>query len=135
MFGQSLFAWREGKTEFREAQPEYAPYRRYVEKMLLPIVICTDVYRVVGYMHLTYHHRALDVLNGPEAFIPVTNAQIYNISTGELFAEQEFVAISKDKITILYETGLPIPPEYKAGEAGAEGSEPQSQPGSAAPKQ
>jgi len=134
MFGQSLFAWREGKTASQESAPEYAPYRRYVEKMLLPIVICTDVYRLVGYMHLTYHHRALDVLNGPEAFIPLTNAQIYNISTGELFAEQEFVAISKDKITILYETGLPIPPEYKAGEAGAEDPGPQAPLGGAAPK-
>jgi len=113
MFGQTLFAWREEGKRRMEAETEYRPYKCYVEKQMLPIVVCTNNYRIEGMMHITYHHRALDILNGPEDFIPITSAKIYNAVTNEFLAEQDFVAISKGQLVLLFETGKPPSPSPK----------------------
>lgn len=107
MMGESVFGWREEKKEWREPEPEYAPYKRYVEKQTLPVVVYTHHHRIEGDMHVTYHHRALDILNGPECYVPITSAKIYSIATGELVVEKEFVAVSKSHLILLYETGQP----------------------------
>jgi hypothetical protein len=125
MLGQSLFAWREEKEkkETAEVEEAYQPYKRYVEKQMLPVVICTSSYRVEGMMHITYHHRALDVLNGPESFVPITSARIYNAATNELVAELDFIAITKRQIVLFYEAGEPLPPPHKRAAGEAEGAE------------
>jgi len=137
MFGEALFGRKEEKTAEQGPPQEYAPYKRYVEKQMLPIVVCTNIYRIEGIMHITYHHRALDVLNGPETFVPITQAKIYNAMTGDLIVEREFVAISKRQLVLLYETGEPIAPPERAeigvpgqalGEAGGQSGGEQAPP-------
>lgn len=89
---------------------EQRPYRAYVEKQILPVVVCTGTQRIEGHMHITYHHRALDILNGLEEFIPITSARVFNAATDTLIAEREFVAVNKHTITTLWETGEPFSP-------------------------
>jgi len=123
MLGRSLFAWREEKQEVAETEEGYQPYKRYVEKQLLPVAILTANHRIEGMMHITYHHRALDVLNGPESFVPVTSARIYNVATNELVTEVAFVAITKRQIVLVYETGEILPSPQKSRDENAPGSE------------
>lgn len=92
----------------------------YIEKQVLPVVVYTTNRRIEGLMHVPYHHRALDVLNGPEPFIPITKARIYDLGTDVVVAEQDFVAVSKNHLVFLYEAGKPRPPHSESGdEAGA----------------
>jgi hypothetical protein len=129
MLGQSLFAWREEKKASTViAETEYQPYKRYVEKQRLPVMICMNNYRVEGMLHITYHHRALDVLNGPETFVPITSARIFNSATNEMIAELDFIAITKRQIVLFYETGDPLPPLAKELEEYAEDSPPAAAP-------
>ena len=107
MFGESVFGWREEKRSWVEPEPEYAPYKRYVEKQMLPVVVYTHHHRIEGNMHVTYHHRALDILNGPECYVAITSAKIFGVLTGELVVEKDFVAVSKAHLILLYETGEP----------------------------
>jgi len=121
MLGQSLFAWREEKKSSAViVENEYQPYKRYVEKQRLPVVICMNNWRVEGMLHITYHHRALDVLNGPENFVPITSARVFNSVTNEMIAELDFLAVTKRQIVLFYETGDPLPPLAKELEEGAE---------------
>jgi len=106
---RSLFAWREDRKLRREAEPvEYRPYKAYVEKQTLPIVVYTTGQRIEGFMHVTYHHRALDVLNSPDPFLPVTAARIYDATTSVLLGERNFIAINKTHLVLLWEAGKPV---------------------------
>jgi hypothetical protein len=74
-------------------------------------------------MHVTYHHRALDILCGPEPYLPITQAQVFDAASDELLAEHDFLAINKSQIVFLYETGKPLfESEERVGIEGEEAS-------------
>jgi hypothetical protein len=123
MLGLSAFGRQGDEKPFEEPEAEYAPYRRYVEKLLLPVVIYMSNCRVEGVMHVTYHHRALDILNGPETFLPVTQARIFRDLSNELICTQEFVAVAKSQIVCLYETGKAVEPMSVESDEEEEASE------------
>jgi len=112
------------------AESDYRPYKHYVDKQMLPVVVCTLAHRVEGVMHITYHHRALDILCGPEPFLPITLAKIYDLATGTLITERDFVAINKSQIVVLYETGTPFSKGEEPGLESAQGSVVQQEPDS-----
>jgi hypothetical protein len=123
MLGLSAFGRQGEDKPFEEPEMEYAPYRRYVEKLLLPVVVYMNNCRIEGVMHVTYHHRALDILNGPETFLPVTQARIFRGMTNELICTQDFVAVAKSQIVCLYETGKAVEPMTVESDEEAEASE------------
>lgn len=116
MFGRQTKSNKQRDVEETGRQP----YNLYVEKDLLPVVVWTTAHRIEGMMHITYHHRALDILCGPEPFLPVTLAKVYDAATDTLISERDFIAISKSHIVFLYETGKPF---SKTQEPDSEGTE------------
>jgi hypothetical protein len=120
----SMFARGGGSKPLDEMEDaEYRPYRRYVEKQKLPVVVHTGVHRIEGLMHVTYHHRALDVLCSADLFLPVTEAKIFDTQTDKLVAERDFIAISKQHVVYLYEVGKPFSGWEDGGENTSEPAE------------
>jgi hypothetical protein len=92
------------KNTLPTATAEQPPaVRRKISKERLPVVLRVLNYRIEGTMHVVHHMRVLDILNNPEPFLPITDARVYNGSTGALVAETEFIAINKKQIVVLRE--------------------------------
>ena len=93
----------EWKNPSPAAMGEQSPTRRKIQKDRMPVVLRVLDYRIEGTMHVVQHMRVLDILNNPEPFLPITQARVYNASTGALVAETEFIAINKKQICLLRE--------------------------------
>jgi len=80
--------------------------RTIIPKQTVPVVVRTMDQRIEGLMHVLYNHRVTDVLNGvPEVFVPITSARIHDARTDALIEEREFMAINKEHIVYLFESG------------------------------
>ena len=71
------------------------------------VVLETDRHRVVGDLHLPregYRSRLSDYLNrGDDQFVPLSNAQIHSLNGGSgTVEEREFLAVSRDHVTLAY---------------------------------
>ena len=61
-------------------------------------------YRVEGYIFVNKGQRATDYLNTRDkSFIAVTDAKIYDWK-GDLLEQKEFIAVNKDRISLIAES-------------------------------
>ena len=74
----------------------------FVEKTSLPVRIETRDYIVTGNMYHIRYQKVWVVLEDPPTFLPITHAQIFNISNGDI-ETIPFVAVNKKHILSLQE--------------------------------
>ena len=76
----------------------------HVSKDRLRVRIETERERIYGYVHVLYRHRASDLLNDENRFMPITDVTITPLDGGGSAVNQSaFLAINKDHIITLYE--------------------------------
>jgi len=72
----------------------------------LGVVIMTQLYKIVGDVHIYENSRLSDMLNvdtNKKDFIPVTNVQVYSIhDTDKLLFKKDFVSINRNYIVMLH---------------------------------
>ena len=75
----------------------------YTNKDKVGVVVYVDRWRVEGDMHLLAESRLTDALNSKaKEFIVITDASIYDVTTGELMASTPFVDISRAAVTMIH---------------------------------
>ncbi len=77
-------------------------YKSVVKKEKVDAVIRTANEKIEGTIFKLPKYRLLDMLNqdiGP--FIPVTSAKVFNIVTGRLMYEAEFLAVNKNSVVLI----------------------------------
>jgi len=80
----------------------YAPQ---VKKEKMEVIIRTSHVKVEGAIYKLPDTRLLDMLNKTaEPFIPVSEANVYDLNTGKLIFESSFLAINKEHIVIMAES-------------------------------
>jgi hypothetical protein len=80
-------------------------YKARVKKEKVPITIQTLQNRIEGNVYLLPNTRITDMLNQEGShFIPITDAKIYSLKSGNLVDEAEFVAINKYHVVLISET-------------------------------
>ena len=80
-------------------------YKARVKKEKVPITIQTLQNRIEGNVYLLPNTRITDMLNQEGShFIPITDAKIYSLKSGNLVDEAEFVAINKYHVVLILET-------------------------------
>lgn len=76
-----------------------------VEKEKFRAVIFTDNLRIEGVIHLLPQERMTDYLAETEkTFIPVTDATVSNINTGEVLHTTDFLSLNKNEVMVLCPT-------------------------------
>lgn len=77
-------------------------YKAQVTKEQVSVIIGTQGERIEGMIFKLPENRLLDMLNqGNESFIPVSRAKVYNLATGKLMFETDFLAVNKTHIVFL----------------------------------
>jgi len=79
---------------------------RQVAKATEKVVVMTNQYKIVGFIHAHPGTRVLDMLNGPGEFIPLTNVILYNLTGDKELDRPAFVAVPKRAINMLIEAEL-----------------------------
>lgn len=73
-----------------------------VEKEKFRAVIFTDSLKIEGVIHLLPQERMTDYLGASETtFIPVTDAVVTNINTGEILHQTDFLSLNKDEVMVI----------------------------------
>jgi len=79
-------------------------YKARVKKEKILVKIQTLQNRIEGNVYLLPNTRITDTLNQETChFIPVTEAKIYSLKSGDLVDEAEFVAINKNQVVLILE--------------------------------
>ncbi|MEN3015601.1 MAG: hypothetical protein ABDH21_06075 [bacterium] len=73
-----------------------------VKKEPVRIIAITDDYRVEGYMYIIPGGRIVDELNKTNQFLPLTDCIICDKNTSLEIEKVKFMALNKDKISILF---------------------------------
>ncbi len=77
-------------------------YKTRVKKENILVKIQTLQNRIEGNVYLLPNTRITDMLNQEDYhFIPVTDANIYSLKSGDLVDEAEFVAINKNHVVLI----------------------------------
>ncbi len=85
-------------------------YNSYVKKETVDAVIRTSGEKIEGKISKLPNNRLLDMLNqGEESFIPVTDATVYCLLTGNVLFRAEFLAVNKQKIVLIADHLLATP--------------------------
>jgi hypothetical protein len=85
-------------------------YNSYVKKETVDAVIRTSGEKIEGKISKLPSNRLLDMLNqGEENFIPVTDATVYCLLTGNVLFKSEFLAVNKQKIVLIADHLLATP--------------------------
>ncbi len=80
-------------------------YKARVKKEKVHITIQTLQNRIEGNVYLLPNTRITDMLNQEGShFIPITDAKIHSLKSGNLVDEAEFVAINKYHVVLILET-------------------------------
>ena len=74
----------------------------YTDKDRVRVVVATSVYRIEGDMHVLKDSRLTDSLNSKSKdFFALTNAQVFDLGSGEALYEAEYVAVSRGSISVV----------------------------------
>ena len=85
-------------------------YNSFVKKGTVEAVIRTSGEKIEGKISKIPSNRLLDMLNrGEEDFIPVTDATVYCLLTGNVLFKSEFLAVNKQKIVLIADHLLATP--------------------------
>ncbi len=77
-------------------------YNTFVKKETVNAVIRTSGEKIEGKISILPHDRLLDMLNqGEENFIPVTDATVCCLVTGNVLFKSEFLAVNKLNIILI----------------------------------
>jgi hypothetical protein len=77
-------------------------YNAIVKKETINAIIRTASEKVEGKIFKLPSNRLLDMLNqGDENFIPVTDAKVFCLVTGNVLFESEFLAVNKQHIILI----------------------------------
>ena len=91
----------EGYMEFRvDAKGKY--YTPHVSKQSVDVTVRVGGSIVRGTVHLAPDNRLKDELNGGEAFIAITNAQVWEVNGAQPLYSTEVVIINKDQIDWIF---------------------------------
>ena len=81
-------------------------YKSVVKKDRINTIIRTPKEKIEGYVFLLPNTRLLDLLNSTkDFFIPVSEAQVFDESTGKLLYASDFVAVNKNHVIVITEQG------------------------------
>lgn len=85
----------------------------HVPKERIKVTILVERFRIVGEMYRYPGARMLDLVNIKDnAFIPVTNAQIFSLSDGKLLHTASFTGVNRNAISFFYPMEE-LPPEVQ----------------------
>jgi hypothetical protein len=77
-------------------------YNAFVKKETINAIIRTTSEKVEGKIFKLPNNRLLDMLNqGDENFIPVIDAKVFCLVTGNVLFESEFLAVNKQHIILI----------------------------------
>lgn len=77
-------------------------YNAFVKKDTVDAVIRTSGEKIEGKISKLPNNRLLDMLNqGDESFIPVLDATVYCLLTGNVLFRSEFLAVNKQNIILI----------------------------------
>ena len=77
-------------------------YNAFVKKETINAIIRTSREKVEGLIFKPPNNRLLDILNeGKESFIPVIDAKVFCLVTGNVLFESEFLAVNKQHIILI----------------------------------
>ena len=77
-------------------------YNAFVKKETINAIIRTASEKVEGKIFKLPNNRLLDMLNqGEESFIPVIDATVYCLITGNVLFKAEFLAVNKQNIILI----------------------------------
>ncbi|MBQ7502760.1 hypothetical protein IJT93_08650 [bacterium] len=71
------------------------------EKEKVAVIVLTTSYRLEGEMHVAPGGRLLDEINRERMFVPLTNATLYDPSSGQPIDTLDFIAINKDLVLMI----------------------------------
>lgn len=76
----------------------------HVSKEKMRIVMYTYVHRVEADLHVFQGARLTDIISAREqqAFLAVTNLEVFDIKTGDLIVKVPFANINKSQITMIH---------------------------------
>lgn len=75
----------------------------YTNKDKVRVVIATPVYRIEGDMYVLSGSRLTDALNSKaKDFFAITDAQVYNMESGDLLYEPEYLAVCRQGIVTIF---------------------------------
>lgn len=76
-----------------------------IEKEKFHAIIFTDSLKIEGTIHLLPQERMTDYLGATDkTFIPVTQATVSNINTGEVLHTTEFLSLNKNEVMVICPT-------------------------------
>jgi len=85
-------------------------YKAFVQKETVEAVIRTSGEKIEGKISKLPSNRLLDMLNqGEENFIPITDATVYCLTTGNVLFRSEFLAVNKQNIVLIADHLLTTP--------------------------
>lgn len=85
-------------------------YNSFVKKETVDAVIRTSGEKIEGKISKLPTNRLLDMLNqGEESFIPITDATVYCLLTGNVLLKSEFLAVNKQNIVLIADHLLSTP--------------------------
>ena len=77
-------------------------YNAFVKKETVDAVIRTSGEKIEGKISKLPNNRLLNMLNqGEESFIPVIDATVYCLLTGNVLFKSEFLAVNKQNIFLI----------------------------------
>lgn len=77
-------------------------YNAFVKKETINAIIRTAGEKIEGKISKLPSNRLLDMLNqGEESFIPILDATVYCLVTGNILFKSEFLAINKQNIVLI----------------------------------
>lgn len=75
----------------------------YTSKDRVRVMIATNVYRIEGEMYVLSGSRLTDALNSKaKDFFAITDAKIFDLTTGALLFEPTYAAVNRDSITLIF---------------------------------
>lgn len=85
-------------------------YNSFVKKETVEAVIRTSGEKIEGKISKLPSNRLLDMLNqSEESFIPVTDATVYCLLTGNVLFKSELLAVNKQNIILIADHLLSTP--------------------------
>jgi hypothetical protein len=85
-------------------------YNAFVKKETVDAVIRTSGEKIEGKISKLPNNRLLNMLNqGEESFIPVIDATVYCLLTGNVLFKSEFLAVNKQNIFLIADHLLATP--------------------------
>ncbi len=74
-----------------------------VEKDTVDVVIFTAKLKIQGKIHLLARERVSDFMESEEGgFLPVTDASIFHLDSGELLSHTSFLSLNRRDITLIF---------------------------------